>query len=206
MDKKRFEQSQEKSNRRNQGRKYVNLLDMLLTLFCTSQALTPDRTPPKKTKRERSTPVTCETSKSQSLKNSLGHTETIGVMTSTDVSTAPAHYFTILPDRSAKSSKALKFVGAHVGISGGPQNAIREALAINAKAFALFVRSARTWKCPPLAEEAVEAFKEKLVESELNPQMIVVHGSYLINPGGDLEYMYQIGLNTRSANLWHSNI
>ena len=81
------------------------------------------------------------------------------------------------------SEKSLKFVGAHVSIAKGPATAVEETVAIGGRAFALFVRSARTWTCPPLTDAAVEKFKVKLAESGISPSKIVCHGSYLINPG-----------------------
>ncbi|XP_055328862.1 probable endonuclease 4 [Paramacrobiotus metropolitanus] len=89
---------------------------------------------------------------------------------------------TVRTDHTA-SGKSLKFVGAHTSISGGPQTAVLQAVEIGAKAFALFVRSARTWKCPPLKPENVEKFKQVLTESGIDASKIVCHGSYLINPG-----------------------
>ncbi|OQV15741.1 DNA-(apurinic or apyrimidinic site) lyase [Hypsibius exemplaris] len=87
------------------------------------------------------------------------------------------------PTDQAISLRSLKFVGAHCSIKKGPQTAVEESMAMGANAFALFVRSARTWTCPAMSDEAVLNFKKKLNESGISPSKIVCHGSYLINPG-----------------------
>ena len=43
-----------------------------------------------------------------------------------------------------------KFVGAHCSASGGVFNAVTNAQAINAKAFALFTKNQRQWKAKDL--------------------------------------------------------
>ena len=57
-----------------------------------------------------------------------------------------------------------KYIGAHVSASGGVGNAILNAEAIGAKAFALFTRNQRSWVSKPLPTEDVEAFKQLLSE------------------------------------------
>ena len=44
----------------------------------------------------------------------------------------------------------MKFVGAHVSASGGVDNAPLNAMAIGAKAFALFTKNQRQWVSKPL--------------------------------------------------------
>lgn len=76
-----------------------------------------------------------------------------------------------------------KFVGAHVSASGGVQNAVLNAMAINAKAFALFTKNQRQWSAKPLDEATIEEFKARLKESGILPKHILPHNSYLINLG-----------------------
>ena len=40
----------------------------------------------------------------------------------------------------------MKYIGAHVSISGGVENAPLNAAAIGAKAFAMFTKNQRQWK------------------------------------------------------------
>jgi len=44
----------------------------------------------------------------------------------------------------------MKYIGAHVSVSGGVENAPVHAHKIGAKAFALFTKNQRQWKSVPL--------------------------------------------------------
>ncbi|KGG52025.1 hypothetical protein DI09_221p20 [Mitosporidium daphniae] len=88
-----------------------------------------------------------------------------------------------------KAARATnKWVGAHLGISGGIHKSITSSCCIEANAVALFVRSQRRWTSPALAPEAISEFGKVLNETsfmipdEDKPQ-ILPHGSYLINLG-----------------------
>ncbi|CAH1273701.1 Hypp5184 [Branchiostoma lanceolatum] len=76
-----------------------------------------------------------------------------------------------------------KFVGAHVSITGGIENAVENAVAINARAFALFLRSQRQWACKPMEESAARLFREACEKHGFSPSQILPHGSYLLNCG-----------------------
>lgn len=76
-----------------------------------------------------------------------------------------------------------KFVGAHVSASGGVFNAVENAVAIGAKAFALFTKNQRQWSAKELDSETIEKFKKALHESGILPKHILPHDSYLINLG-----------------------
>ena len=76
-----------------------------------------------------------------------------------------------------------KFVGAHVSTSGGVFNAPLNAMAIGAKAFALFTKNQKQWAAKPLDEETIALFKENLSKSGILPKHILPHDSYLINLG-----------------------
>ena len=76
-----------------------------------------------------------------------------------------------------------KYVGAHVSASGGVYNAVDNAMAIGAKAFALFVKNQRQWTAKPLDEKTILKFKEKLQASNIAPKHVLPHDSYLINLG-----------------------
>ncbi|MFA6196022.1 MAG: deoxyribonuclease IV [Sulfurimonas sp.] len=76
-----------------------------------------------------------------------------------------------------------KFVGAHVSASGGVFNAVTNAVAIGAKAFALFTKNQRQWNAKPLDTETIDKFKKALHESGILPKHVLPHDSYLINLG-----------------------
>ncbi|KIY69167.1 AP endonuclease [Cylindrobasidium torrendii FP15055 ss-10] len=74
-------------------------------------------------------------------------------------------------------------IGAHVSAAGGIENAVSNALAIGANAFALFLKSQRKWTSPDLKETTIEAFKERMDKHGYDPKHVLPHGSYLINMG-----------------------
>ena len=76
-----------------------------------------------------------------------------------------------------------KFVGAHVSASGGVFNAPLNAMAIGAKAFALFTKNQKQWTAKPLDDETIGLFKDNLAKSGILPKHVLPHDSYLINLG-----------------------
>ena len=80
-------------------------------------------------------------------------------------------------------AKITKFVGAHCSASGGVFNAISNAEAIGAKAFALFTKNQRQWVAKDLDTETIDKFKSMLDASGILPKHILPHDSYLINLG-----------------------
>ncbi len=75
----------------------------------------------------------------------------------------------------------MKFVGAHVSASGGVENAPLNAMAIGARAFALFTKNQRRWDAKPLTEASIRNFKRNLEQSVILPKHVLPHDSYLIN-------------------------
>lgn len=77
----------------------------------------------------------------------------------------------------------MKYVGAHVSIAGGVENAPLNAGLIGAKAFALFTKNQRQWQAKPLEEKNIRAFRENLARVGIEPRHVLVHDGYLINLG-----------------------
>lgn len=77
----------------------------------------------------------------------------------------------------------MKYVGAHVSISGGVENAPLNASRIGAKAFALFTKNQRQWAAAPYAEGQAELFRQRCQELGFTADHILPHDSYLINLG-----------------------
>ena len=84
-----------------------------------------------------------------------------------------------------------KFIGAHVSASGGVGNAILNAEAIGANAFALFTRNQRSWVSKPLPQLEIDGFRALLVDRGFKPEMVLPHDSYLINLGSPDEETLQ---------------
>ncbi len=77
----------------------------------------------------------------------------------------------------------MKRVGAHVSTAGGVENAPLNAMAIGAKAFALFTKNQMRWTARPLAEKSIAAFKKNCDIAGIAPEHILPHDGYLINLG-----------------------
>jgi len=77
----------------------------------------------------------------------------------------------------------MKRVGAHVSAAGGVENAPLHAVAIGAKAFALFTKNQRQWRAPKLTSATIDAFKKNCDDGGFKPEHILPHDSYLINLG-----------------------
>lgn len=75
------------------------------------------------------------------------------------------------------------YIGAHVSAAGGVHNAVTNAKAIGANAFALFTKNNRRWEGPPLKEEVVRAYKNACQTHQFSTQQVLPHASYLINLG-----------------------
>ena len=77
----------------------------------------------------------------------------------------------------------MKFVGAHVSAKGGVDNAPLNAMALGAKAFAVFTKNQRQWIAKPLETKTIDAFKKNLEDSGILAKHVLPHDSYLINLG-----------------------
>lgn len=77
----------------------------------------------------------------------------------------------------------MKYVGAHVSASGGVYNAPINAMAIGAKAFALFTKNQRQWAAKELDIKTIDKWFKELEKSGIQAKHILPHDSYLINLG-----------------------
>lgn len=80
-----------------------------------------------------------------------------------------------------------KYIGAHVSTAGGVENAPLNAAAIGASAFAMFVKSQRQWKSPPLIKPSIDAFVVNMAKSGISPDHVIPHAGYLINLATPIE-------------------
>lgn len=77
----------------------------------------------------------------------------------------------------------MKYIGAHVSVSGGVANAPLNAHEIGAKAFALFTGSSSRWVSKDIPEKEIALFKERCAEFGYTPDVILPHDNFLINLG-----------------------
>ena len=97
----------------------------------------------------------------------------------------------------------MKYIGAHVSISGGVETAPARGTAIGARALGIFTKNQRQWKASPLTDETVSAFKADLSEAAIKPEHVVVHDSYLINIGNpDSEKLKNLGFEEKEAEVY----
>eukprot|EP00128_Syssomonas_multiformis_P000309 Colp12_sorted_trinity150504_noHs@10342 len=82
-----------------------------------------------------------------------------------------------------ESWTSAMYIGAHVSTAGGISCAVKNAVSIGARTFALDTRSKRKWESPPLAKEEIEAFKSACTMAGFDTKRLLPHGSYLINLG-----------------------
>ena len=89
----------------------------------------------------------------------------------------------------------MKYVGAHVSASGGVENAVKNAVDIDANGFALFTKNQRQWVAKPLSEKSINKFKELMDIHGFSADAVLPHDSYLINLGHPEEEKRQKSLN-----------
>lgn len=75
------------------------------------------------------------------------------------------------------------YLGAHVSIQGGVANAFKNAEAIGANGFGMFVKNQRRWDAKPYTEEDIFSFKDAMKRYGFKPEQILPHDGYLINLG-----------------------
>jgi deoxyribonuclease-4 len=75
----------------------------------------------------------------------------------------------------------MKYVGAHVSVRGGVENAPLNAKAIGAGAFALFTKNPRQWAARPLTSENVDRFRANMKKAGFSAGHVLPHAGYLLN-------------------------
>ena len=90
----------------------------------------------------------------------------------------------------------MKYIGAHVSAAGGVENAVKNAVKIEADGFALFTKNQRQWFAKPLSEENIKKFKEYMQMHGFTSDAVLPHDSYLINLGHPEEEKREKSLNS----------
>jgi len=86
-----------------------------------------------------------------------------------------------------RNTKQEMMIGGHLSIAGGIDTVPALSASIGAKAFAIFTGSQRQWARSIPTDSAANAFKEECVKHNFKPEVILPHGSYLINLGSPEE-------------------
>ncbi|MBN2036503.1 MAG: deoxyribonuclease IV [Chitinispirillaceae bacterium] len=77
----------------------------------------------------------------------------------------------------------MKYIGPHVSIAGGVQNAPLNASALGATGFGMFTKNQRQWSAPAYDRTTIDAFKKNLSACGYCPEHVLPHNAYLINLG-----------------------
>lgn len=75
----------------------------------------------------------------------------------------------------------MYFIGPHVSIGGGVANAPKNAKALAATGFGMFVKNQRQWTAAPYAQADVDAFRRQLKADGYTSAQVMPHAGYLIN-------------------------
>jgi len=92
-------------------------------------------------------------------------------------------------------------VGFHVSIAGGISNAVDNATKIGCTAFQIFSRNPRGWTAKALDPKDVESFKNKLAESKIKQDSVIVHMPYLPNLSGISGQCYEKSVQTLGGEI-----
>ncbi|CRH01749.1 apurinic/apyrimidinic endonuclease Apn1, putative [Plasmodium relictum] len=79
------------------------------------------------------------------------------------------------------AKKTNVYLGAHISASGGVQNAPVNSFNISGLSFALFLKNQRKWESASLTSDNIKKFEENCKKYEYDKNLILPHGSYLIN-------------------------
>ena len=82
-------------------------------------------------------------------------------------------------------------IGFHVSIGGGISKSVDNARKLGCTAFQIFSRNPRGWAAKPLDPNDVKLFKDKLSQSGIAPDSVVVHMPYLPNLSGPPGEFYE---------------
>lgn len=85
--------------------------------------------------------------------------------------------------KEESSQKSGILIGCHVSAAGGVQNTVENAVAVGARCFAMFLTNQRTWNYKPLEDSTVDAYKDAINASSVDPRAVLPHGIYLLNCG-----------------------
>jgi len=81
------------------------------------------------------------------------------------------------------SPKQYKYIGPHVSIAGGVENAPLNARKTGATGFGMFTKNQRQWKARDLTDESIEKFRKAMKDCGYTADAVLPHDSYLINLG-----------------------
>jgi deoxyribonuclease-4 len=85
----------------------------------------------------------------------------------------------LISTNEPKRLDAMPFLGAHMSVAGGLDQALIRGRAAGCDVIQIFSKNSNQWKAKPLTPEDISNFKKAREETKVFPSM--VHSSYLIN-------------------------
>ncbi|MCL4361720.1 deoxyribonuclease IV [Candidatus Dependentiae bacterium] len=89
--------------------------------------------------------------------------------------------------------KKNTLIGAHMSISNGFDDSIRQGESIGCTAIQIFTGSNRQWKSRKISDEEIDQYKKTLKSSSI--EMVVAHSRYLINIGSNDKIIREKSIN-----------
>ncbi|MDC7220663.1 MAG: deoxyribonuclease IV [Spirochaetales bacterium] len=77
----------------------------------------------------------------------------------------------------------MKYIGPHISIAGGVENAPARAKELGATGFGMFTKNQRQWVAKAYTEENISRFKENMEACGYKADQVLCHDGYLINLG-----------------------
>ncbi len=91
------------------------------------------------------------------------------------------------------------YVGAHVSIRGGVDNAVGRQLDIGGNCGQIFTTSPQVWQLPDIDDDQAERFREGTVDAGVGPW--VIHSSYLVNLATPKEGLREKSIDSMQAEV-----
>ena len=87
------------------------------------------------------------------------------------------------PSNPVSGARSAPWLGSHLSIAGGMQNAVHAAGDIACDCLQVFTKNQRQWKAKPLLDEEIDAWRSAIEEIGWanEPARVVSHNSYLVN-------------------------
>ncbi|MCM1369671.1 MAG: deoxyribonuclease IV [Candidatus Amulumruptor caecigallinarius] len=95
----------------------------------------------------------------------------------------------------------MKYIGAHVSVKGGVQNAPMAAAEIGAKAFAIFTGFSNRWMSKDISPKVAQLFRENCEKYGFTPDMVLPHDNFLINLGNPDREKYEKSVASFTAEM-----
>lgn len=91
------------------------------------------------------------------------------------------------------------YVGAHVSVAGGVDNAVERQLDVGGNCGQIFTTSPQVWQLPSIEDDQAKDFREQTLDADLGPW--VIHSSYLVNLATPKDGLREKSIDSMQAEL-----